>query len=516
MFNTPLILDAASPEARAMARGASAMRFDWGPSCGPMPAGRLLPGGAVGYPSLQRVDEGPARGVAYVTLAGVIGRQPMPSMFGPAGPGFTHTDDFIASLDAAAADPAVRAIVLRVDSPGGFVAGVTEAVRAVRRARAVKPVVALVVRAMSLGYWIACQADRVLGLASAGFGSLGIAETYEDTSGMAARMGVKVLGVATQEHKLDMTPGMPVTDEAIARRRASCEALNLLFVADVAQARRVSDEVVRGWAERPSYLGAEAVAAGLADAVIEPDQAEAIALAIADAREAAPGQPPARPAAPSTPSTTTSPTASSAGGSAQGGVTPSQGAIAMGFDPIKMQKDDPEGYAQARSHFKATFETEQKVEEEKTPAASAGAAAPTASTQAGQSVAASFQDLDLAIGKAVPNRDALIARAQRERMSLPQAMAAAQDEMAGRLTALETAQKNAGLLGAAGAGTAAVAGAGAGGGGTGADFIASSRALASAEKIDLGEAMSRVSAANPALYQAHVQSERQKALTPKA
>jgi len=101
------------------------------------------------------------------------------------------TRPFIAALDWARASKQVRAIVLRVNSPGGSAVASAHLWRAVRRARQVKPVVvSLADVAASGGYYAACGGDVILAEPATLTGSIGIFGGKLNFSGLMAKLGV--------------------------------------------------------------------------------------------------------------------------------------------------------------------------------------------------------------------------------------------------------------------------------------------------------------------------------------
>src|SRR5690606_20410474 len=91
----------------------------------------------------------------------------------------------VKAIDAAVRDPRVRAIVLRVDSPGGSAVASDQIWRAVRRAREKKPVVASLGRvAASGGYYIASAATEVFASPATLTGSIGVFFGKVDLQGL--------------------------------------------------------------------------------------------------------------------------------------------------------------------------------------------------------------------------------------------------------------------------------------------------------------------------------------------
>ena len=109
-------------------------------------------------------------GIGVVSVSGPLIRRP--DLFARVVMGAVDTEDVAAALSEAGASPAVRAVFLDIDSPGGTVAGTPELAGAVASLNARKPVYAFTSGMMaSAAYWIASQATAVYATPSAQVGS---------------------------------------------------------------------------------------------------------------------------------------------------------------------------------------------------------------------------------------------------------------------------------------------------------------------------------------------------------
>lgn len=211
-------------------------------------------------------------GIAVIPVAGLLvhrddGRGPWP--------GRTSCTALSAQIGAAARDPAVRAVALEIDSFGGEVAGVFDLADRIRALRSHKPVLALVAeQALSAGYALAAQADRIVLPRTGVVGSIGVVVMHTDLSGQLERAGLRVSLIHAGRHKTDGTPVAPLPDPVRATLQTETEALRRLFAETVAAGRgaRLSAEAALA-TEAAIFRGAEAVAAGLADELADPVQA---------------------------------------------------------------------------------------------------------------------------------------------------------------------------------------------------------------------------------------------------
>jgi signal peptide peptidase SppA len=223
-------------------------------------------------------------GVAVLPIHGTI--LPRGSIL--EGSGATSAATLRSSALTLAADPRVRAVVLDVNSPGGSVAGVAEAWRAIRTLRDGKPVVAVANHtAASAGYWLASAADRVLVTESGEIGAIGVFTIHEDRSAELEAKGIRPTVISAGKFKAEGHPFGPLTPEARAAVQARVDDMYGLFVAAVAEGRRTTQTAVREGYGQGRTLGARAgVKAGLADAIGSLEDAIALAEARAAKRAA--------------------------------------------------------------------------------------------------------------------------------------------------------------------------------------------------------------------------------------
>lgn len=172
------------------------------------------------------------------------------------------------ALAAAANDPAVKAIVLDIDSPGGEAVGAFETADAVRAAAAKKEVIAVATGlCCSAAYAIASAAPTIITTRSSVLGSIGVVMMHADYSHALHERGVVPTLIHAGKKKVDGSPYKPLTDDVKASLKAEVEKFNSLFVATVAEGRKsLTAEAIMAM-EAGTYIGADAVAVGLADAV---------------------------------------------------------------------------------------------------------------------------------------------------------------------------------------------------------------------------------------------------------
>lgn len=163
-----------------------------------------------------------------------------------------------------------QTLILCIDSPGGEVAGCFELSAEIRsKAQAAgKRVLAYVDgQAASAAYALACAADAIYVPPTASVGSIGCIKMAVDQSGLDRQMGLTFAVVASGKRKADGNPHVPLTEDALVAIQGEVDAMAGIFFGLVANARRLAPEAVASL-EAASFIGAAAVAAGLADEVL--------------------------------------------------------------------------------------------------------------------------------------------------------------------------------------------------------------------------------------------------------
>lgn len=187
--------------------------------------------------------------------------------------GLTSYEAIAAALDNALASPDIAGILFDIDSPGGEAAGVFDLADRIGAARAVKPVWAVANEmAFSAAYALASGASKLWVMRMGGVGSIGVLAMHVDQSARDAREGFRYTTVFAGQHKDDLNPHKPITNEGLAFLQSEVERLYGMFVEIVAKHRGLDSGAVRD-TEAALYFGTDALDVGLADAVGTFDQA---------------------------------------------------------------------------------------------------------------------------------------------------------------------------------------------------------------------------------------------------
>jgi protease-4 len=162
----------------------------------------------------------------------------------------------------------IKAIVLRVNSPGGS-ASASEAIqREIRLARKVKPViVSMGSYAASGGYWISAYGDRIFAEPTTITGSIGVFGIQFDVQKLANNLGFTFDSVKTGKFADALTISRPKTDEELAVFQRMVDWIYGEFVGKVAEARHLKPDFVQEIAQGRVWSGSEAKKLGLVDEI---------------------------------------------------------------------------------------------------------------------------------------------------------------------------------------------------------------------------------------------------------
>lgn len=218
-----------------------------------------------------------APGVALVEARGIIGKHLSGMALACGG---CDVERVQAALEAAAADPGVRSILLHLDTPGGTVPGVPELASRIRAITTEGVAVYAFVDDLcaSAGYWLASACAGIFATPTATLGSIGVYMAAVDESAAWAEEGWKLVLIKAGTFKAAGHPGSEITPEQIAQWQQGIDAIYAMFTADVRRGRPgVADETMQG----QCFLGAAAQASGLVDQLVADRDEVLAALAIA-------------------------------------------------------------------------------------------------------------------------------------------------------------------------------------------------------------------------------------------
>jgi protease-4 len=202
-----------------------------------------------------RGPEGGAAGfgprVAVVELEGLI----------------VDVEDVLKDLRSHRDNPTIRAVVVRINSPGGVVGPTQEIHDALQRLRqAGKPVVAsLGAVAASGGYYVAVGADRIYANPGTLTGSIGVLMQMANLQSLMKKVGVEYVVVKAGQFKDMGNFSRPMTVEERRVLQALLDDVHAQFIQAVATGRRLDRTDVRRFADGRVFSGAQAKALGMLD-----------------------------------------------------------------------------------------------------------------------------------------------------------------------------------------------------------------------------------------------------------
>lgn len=202
--------------------------------------------------------------VAIIRIEGIIsssgGGQ---GLFSIAG---TSPETVIRQLRRAEKDFSVKAVLLRVDSPGGTASASQEIYREIKRMR--KPVVASIGDIGASGaYYVASATDSIVASPASAVGSIGVIMEVPNIKELLNKLGVEYTFITKGKHKDIGNPTRPLTSEEREILESQAEKVYQQFIADVAKGRKLSIDQVKNLATGLTYLGSEALSLKLVDRI---------------------------------------------------------------------------------------------------------------------------------------------------------------------------------------------------------------------------------------------------------
>ena len=185
------------------------------------------------------------------------------------------------SLQEARKNKNVKAIVLRINSPGGSALTSDLIWREIELTKKVKPVVVSMGNyAASGGYYIACNANTIYAENNTITGSIGVFGVLPNFTPLATKIGIYTEQVKTHENAANYSPFVPLDEKFKAVTLESVEHIYKTFVTHVAQGRKMTFAQVDAIAQGRVWSGSEALKKGLVDKIGGLDDAirEAAAL----------------------------------------------------------------------------------------------------------------------------------------------------------------------------------------------------------------------------------------------
>lgn len=216
--------------------------------------GGLLLLAIVAFNVVQALRNGPLRGpvVGVIRVEGMI----------------LSSDAVTAFADTLRQDPKVKAVVVRINSPGGGVGASQEIYQAVKRLAAVKPVIiSMSSTAASGGYYIAVAGKEIYAMPSTLTASIGVKLQVPNAEALMHTIGLSSKTLTTGALKDAGTYTRDMTPEEEAYFQALIDDMYNEFIKTVAQGRKMPETDIRALADGRAMTGRQAMEAGLVDSM---------------------------------------------------------------------------------------------------------------------------------------------------------------------------------------------------------------------------------------------------------
>ncbi len=173
------------------------------------------------------------------------------------------------AIEEAQQDPKIKALLVRVNSPGGSVAASETIRHALERAKKSGKFVLISMggTAASGGYWLATAGDWIMADKTTITGSIGVLAGKMSVGGLADKLGIKFDGVATGANSTMWGPDAPFSPSALVALNGSLDEIYSTFIKHVSESRRLSPEKLDQLARGRVWTGLSAKENGLVDEI---------------------------------------------------------------------------------------------------------------------------------------------------------------------------------------------------------------------------------------------------------
>jgi protease-4 len=176
----------------------------------------------------------------------------------------------------------IKAIILRIDSPGGGVAATQEIYQEIERTKKSKKIIAsLGSLAASGGLYVAAPADVIVANPATVTGSIGVIMEMMNIQELFGKIGLNPVVIKSGQYKDIGSAVRPMTDEERALLQGVVDQLHHQFVRDLAKGRGLTEEVVSGFADGRIFTGEQALEMKLVDKLGNFEDAVALATKMA-------------------------------------------------------------------------------------------------------------------------------------------------------------------------------------------------------------------------------------------
>lgn len=220
--------------------------------------------------------------VAVVALVAILARQFAPQTMDPyvarvsVDGIIVENRDMIDALQTVADDDNAKALIVRIDSPGGTTTGSENLFHALRKVAAKKPVVTVMgTLAASGGYVTAIAADHIIARETTITGSIGVIMEYTQAAGLLEKVGVSMETIKSGALKGEPSLTKPLSPQGREVLQSMIDDSYAWFTELVAARRKMPLDKVKLLADGRAYTGRQAFKVGLVDQLGGEDEARA-------------------------------------------------------------------------------------------------------------------------------------------------------------------------------------------------------------------------------------------------
>lgn len=213
------------------------------------------------------------KGTSVCNVAGLELRGDLHSYYDDDEALIISSEDLIYSLRELEADDSVQAVLLEVDSYGGYPVAAEEAYRAITEFK--KPIIVMVRNAAtSAAYWAISGADYIIASPVSDIGAIGVTFSYLDRAQQNKQAGLTYNSLSTGKYKDYGDPDKELTSAERELIMRDLQIIHDTFVKSVAESRQLDLQVIQNLADGSSLPGILALETGLVDALGGINEAE--------------------------------------------------------------------------------------------------------------------------------------------------------------------------------------------------------------------------------------------------
>jgi protease-4 len=227
--------------------------------------------------------------VLLVDLSGVLSDEPVGLSIGTPPPRVPLAARIREELRKAEKDDDVRALIVRINSPGGTITAsdiIYREILGFRQRKKVPVIAAIMDVGASGGYYAALAADKILAHPTTVTGSIGVLMVTVNVQGLLEKVGVAAVPIKSGPYKDAGSPFRPLTPDERAIFQSVIDEMQSRFLRLIAESRGLPESRVRAAADGRIYTAEQALALGLIDRIGYLDDAVAMAREAANLKEA--------------------------------------------------------------------------------------------------------------------------------------------------------------------------------------------------------------------------------------